>query len=184
MALKTSLGREIINPGLVGENIVYRILKTPVKPAYPNGTEICYSDDYISKLNRMYSLNDMLGKNIEELFEGFKIYNYIMDSPLNNTEGEEILGRILYNSAQAKQWQPFIIDVSNLTDARDIPTAKEYLERVENISPTFNEGRVHAGVLFGLAVAKRGNFVLPFDYDNKVIAVPSQTLIEYFSKQK
>jgi hypothetical protein len=32
-------------------------------------------------------------------------------------------------------------------------------------------------------MAKRGGLVLPFDYDNKVIVIPSQPLIEYFSKK-
>jgi hypothetical protein len=142
MALKTALGKEIIHLGLIGENIDYKVLKIPKNLAYPRGDEIRYSDDYISKLNQMYSLNDMFGEHVEKLAQGRNIEHYIMGSPLNNSEGEDILGYILMNSTKAKQWQPFIIDVPNLTDARDFPTAKEYLERVKNISSTYNEGKI------------------------------------------
>jgi hypothetical protein len=184
MALMTDLGKEIISMGMVGDNIKYEILKSPKKLAYPKGDEVRYSDDYIFKLNELYNMNDMLGNRIEKLAQGYGIEHFVMGSPLNNSEGEDILGHILFNSAKAKQWQPFIIDVPFLKDAKDIPTAKEYLDRVQKISPNYNRGMIDGGLLFGLSVAKRGGFVLPFDYDNKVIIVPSQPLIEYFDRQK
>ena len=43
----TKLGKEIIPVELVGQNASYGILKQPVKPAYPKGNEVRYSDDYI-----------------------------------------------------------------------------------------------------------------------------------------
>ena len=106
-----------------------------------------------------------------------------MGSPLNNSESENILAYMLINSARAGEWQPFIIDVPHLTDT-PIKTAREYLERVESISPQCNKGMMDGGILFGMAVAKRGGLALPIERDNKVVVVPSQAFAEYVAQKK
>lgn len=181
----TKLRKEIIPIELIGQNIRYRVLKNPIKPAYPRGDEIKYFDNYVLGLNDVYSLNDILGERTQEIAKGTRnsIASIVMGSPLNNTEGENTLAYMLMSSAQAGEWQPFVIDVPYLTDT-SIATAKEYLGRVESISSSYNKGMICGGILFGLAVAKRGGLTLPLEYDNKVIVIPSQTFIEYIAQQK
>ena len=60
----TKLGKEII-PILVGQKADYRVLKEPAEPAYPNGDEVRYSDHYISRLNGVYSLSEVLGSHVK-----------------------------------------------------------------------------------------------------------------------
>jgi hypothetical protein len=179
----TKLGKTIIPVELVGRNANYRVLTQPAKMAYPKGNEVRYSDDYIYRLNDTYSLNEVLGKHVKNIAQRRGLERFVMGSPLNNSEGEDILAYILINSAQANSWQPFIIDVPQLTDT-SIQTAREYLERVENISPTYNRGMIEGGILFGLSVAKGGGLALPIEHDNKVIVVPSQRFLEYAAQQK
>jgi len=176
----TRMGKEIIPIELVGKNIDYRVLKTPKKLAYPKGDEVRYSDDYLTRLNNTYSLNDVLGKRTEAIAKRSfdELAHFVMGSPLNNAEGEDILTYMLINSALAGLWQPYIIDVPRLTDTR-IQTAREYLESVEKISPKYNQGMIEGGVIFGLSVAKRGRFALPTEYENNVIVIPSQEFVEY-----
>lgn len=180
----TRLGKEIIPVQLVGQNINYEVLKEP-RTAYPKGDEFRYSDDYLARLNNTYSLSDILGEKIEAIAEGGMdaLAQVVMDSPLRNSEGEDVLGYMLINSVKAGLWQPYIVNVPSLMDAQ-IRTAREYLERVETISPTYNQGKVYAGVLFGLSVAKRGGLALPVEHENKVIAVPSQEFVEYCETRK
>ena len=83
-----------------------------------------------------------------------------------------------YRSANAKLWQPKIINVGALTDIQ-IKTAEVYLESVRKTSPTDNKGKIDAGTIFGIAVAQRGGFALPTKYENNVIVLPSQRFIEY-----
>ncbi|MBP7708280.1 hypothetical protein KA107_01230 [Candidatus Pacearchaeota archaeon] len=179
----TRLGKEIIPVSLIGQNAAYRVLKTPAKPAYPKGNEIRYSDDYLSQLNSVYTLNDILGEHVQAIAEGRNIERFIMGSPLRNTEGEDVLAHMLLRSVRAGEWQPFVIDVPYLTDT-SIDTAKEYLKRVESISPSYNVGKIEGGILFGISVAKRGGFALPVEHDNKVVIIPSQAYLEYAAQQK
>jgi len=179
----TKLGKEVIPAELVGQNVEYTVLKQPAKSAYPSGSELRYSDAYISRLNGTYSLNDILGQNAEKIAQRKGVEQFVMDSPLKNSEGETVLGYMLIRSAQAGQWQPFVIDVPHLTDTR-IKTAEEYLDDVEKISPRYNIGKLDAGLLFGIAVAKRGGLALPIKHDNKVIVVPSQAFVEYIAQHK
>jgi hypothetical protein len=181
----TRSGKKVIPIELVGKNIDYRILKNPKKPAYPDGNEVMYSDDYLARLNSTYSLNDVLGERVKDIADrnSRDIAHLVMGSPLNNSEGEDVLAYMLINSAQSGLWQPFIIDVPKLTDSQ-IQTAKEYLERVESISPTYNKGMIDGGLLFGLSVAKRGGLALPIEHENNVIVVPSQKFVEYCAMKK
>jgi hypothetical protein len=182
----TEIGKEIIPIELVGKNINYKFLKDSQKSAYPKGDEFRYSDDYLARLNNTYFLKDVLSKRIKSIAnrERDGLASFVMGSPLNNSEGEDILAYVLINSAQAELWQPFIIDVPKLTDVPQIKTAREYLERVESISPNYNKGMIHGGILFGLSVAKRGGFVLPTEYENKVIVIPSQEFVKYCKAEK
>lgn len=173
----------IIPVQLVGQNPSYQVLREPNKPAYPNGNEVKYSDDFLARLNEQYSIKEILGKKIETLAQRKGLEHFVMDSPLQNTEGEDVLAYILINSAQAKEWQPFIVYPPMLTDAR-IDTARDYLEKVAKKGPKDNDGMINGGLLFGLAIAIRGQFAIPTEYDNKVIVIPSQTFVEYISKQK
>ena len=184
----TRLGKEIIPSKLVGENKGYWVLKDPTKPAYPDGDEPAYpdgfeggySDDYISRLNETYSIHDIFGKEIIDIAQKRGLERFIMDSPLNNSEGENILARMLTISAQAGEWQPFVVNVPQLTDS-SIKTAGEYLERIQRAN---NFGKVNAGILFGLKVAINGGFALPTEYESRVIAVPSQSFVEYIVQRK
>lgn len=179
----TTLRKQIIPAELVGQNSGYELLKQPSEPTYPQGDEVRYSDDYITRLNDTYSLNDVLGEKAEELAQRKGLAQFVLGSPLKNSEGESILAYMLINSAQAGEWQPMVIDVPQLTDTQ-IATAKEYLERVEVISPRYNKGMIEGGILFGMSVAKRGGLALPVEHDNKVIVVPSQSFVEYIAQQK
>lgn len=179
----TGLGKDIIPAELVGQNIDYRILGKIAKPAYPNGEEVRYSDDYVCSLNRIYSLDEVLGVHVENIAQRRGLERFVMDSPLQNNEGEYILARMLISSAQAGQWQPFIIDVPCLTDT-SIATAEDYLKKIESISPDYHRGMADGGVLCGIAIAKRGGLVLPIEYDNKVVVVPTQAFLEYTAKKK
>ncbi len=176
----TKLGKRIIPIELVGQNVDYRVLKELAIPAYPRGDEIRYSDDYVSKLNDTYSLSEVLGDHTKEIAQRRVLSRFVMSSPLNNSEGEDILSYILINSAQAGLWQPFIVDVPHLTDT-SIQTATKY---IESINCANNIGKVDAGILFGLKVARNGGFALPTEYENKVIVVPSQALLEYAAQRK
>lgn len=180
----TRLGKEIISVGLVGQNAEYKLLKKPEKEAYPEGLEVRYSDDYLTLLNANYSLEDILDSRKKGIAmkKCSDVSHFVMGSPLQNGGGEDALAYMLINSAQAGLWQPFIIDVPKLTDTT-IKTSKEYLQAIEDISPTHNKGRIEAGILFGIARAKRGGFALPTKYDNKVIVIPSQEFIEYCSSK-
>ncbi len=171
----TKLGKEIIPIELVGQNADYRVLTQPAKPAYPKGNEVKYSDDYVSKLDETYSLNEVLGEHAKNIAQRRGLERFVMGSPLKNSEGEDILEYMLINSAQADSWQPFVVDVTHLTDT-SIQTAKEYLQSIEGAS---DFGKVHAGILFGLKVAKYGGLALPTEFENKVIVVPSQRFLEY-----
>jgi len=170
MTNKTELGNDIIPDELVSRSASLREGK--------------YSDDYLSKISQIYSLNDVLGSRIEGLAAGNwnDLHHFTMKSPLRNSEGENILNGILYTTANTKAWQPKIIDVGSLTDTR-IETAEEYLEAVENISPTHNKGMMDGGAIFGIAVAQRRGFAIPTKYENNVVILPSQKFIEYCVQQ-
>ncbi len=176
----TRMGKEIIPIELVGQNVDYRVLKDPQTPSYPPGDEVRYSDDYLARLIENYPLKDVLGERIVAIakrsFDG--LAHFVMGSPLNNSEGEDILAFMLINSALAGLWQPYVMDVPKLTDTQ-IQTARGYLESVEKISPDYNRGMIQGGVLFGLSVAKRSGFALPTEFENKVIVVPSQEFVRY-----
>src|SRR3989344_6687446 len=116
-----------------------------------------YDDAYLSQINSLYSLNDILGERKKGIAKGSwnDLNHFTMGSPLNNTEGEQILNAILYFSAKAGLWQPKIIDVPKLTDTL-IKTSKQYLGAVEVASRV--PGLVVQGSLYGLRVAKTGGF--------------------------
>ena len=181
----TKLGKEIIPAELVGQKASYQVLQQPKKPAYPRGDEARYSDDFLERINGLYSLDELLGSRREGISAGnWNDLNYFtMGSPLENTEGEQILNDILYNSSHAGSWQPKVIDVSALTDTQ-IKSAEEYLEAVAKISPRYNKGMIDGGALFGISNAQRGGFVLPTKLENKVIVLPSQAFIEYIAQQR
>ncbi len=168
---------------MVGQNTDYIVLKEPANPAYPRGTEVRYSDNYVSRLNRTYSLSAVLGAHVNRIAHRKGLERIVIGSPLNNSEGENILAYMLINSAQAGEWQPFVIDVPYLADTQ-IATAKEYLDRIESINLRYNEGKIDGGILFGVAIAKRGGLALPIEHGNKVVVVPSQSFIEYVAQQK
>ena len=181
----TGLGIEIMPVELLGKNPSYRKLAEPKNQAYPNGFESSYSDDYLLRLNQVYSLTAILGEKLESTKKGERLEFLVMDSPLQNTEAEGILARILVNSAQAEEWQPAIIDVSKLTDT-SIKTAEEYLAFIlaMNLRRHDSYGMMDKGVIYGIAKAKNGGFVLPTQIENKVIIVPSQEFVEYFATKK
>lgn len=172
----------IIPLELVGRNLTYHHLRSPAKPAYPRGDEVKYTDDFLLRLNEQYPIKDILGKQIETLAQRKGLEHFVMDSPLQNTEGEDVLAYMLINSAQAQRWQPFIIDVPNLTNT-SIQTANEYLQEIAKKTPESNRGMVEGGLLFGLAMAKRDQLALPIEYDNKVIVLPSQEFVRYIAQK-
>lgn len=178
----TTYGRKVISAELIGQNADLEFLAEPEVPAYPKGNEIIYTDDYLVALNEEYPLNEILAGDVEKIIDRRIIPKYIIDSPLQNSEGEHILDYMLINSARAGEWHPYVVDVSQLTDT-PIKTAVEYLERVDNINPNYNKGKIHGGNLFGLAVAKRSGFALPIVYDEKLIALPSQRFVEFLGER-
>lgn len=181
----TTSGRALIPVQLAGRNASYLALRSPTDPAYPRGDEARYSDDYLLRLNREYPLNDLLGERLRRdirMKDTSTLTRLVMDSLLQNSEGEWTLGRMLISSAEAGVWHPQIIDVPRLTDTQ-IKTASEYLKAVESISPTYGQGMIDGGTLFGISVAKRGGLALPVEYDSKVMVIPSQKFIEYLTTQ-
>lgn len=172
--------RETIPERLVGQAAVYQVIKKPHSQAYPHGNEARYEDDYLRRLNEAYNLTEIPKGKIRQK----EIWHLVMGSPLNNMEGEGVLAWTLRNSVQAGSWQPFIIDVAKLRDADGIETAEDYLKAVDAISPDYNRGMMEGGVLFGLAVAKRGKFILPTKHETRVIAIPSQRFIEYVIEKR
>jgi len=182
----TKLGKEVIPVKLAGQNASYQVLQQSKKPAYPRGDETRYSDDYLAKINCTYSLDNILGQHKDGIKTGKwnDLDDFTMGSPLENSEAEEILNGILYNSAHAGLWQPMIINVSSLTDTQ-IKSAEEYLKTIAETRRTYNKGMIDGGVIFGINVAQRGKFVLPTKLENKVIVLPSQEFVEYcIQKQK
>lgn len=174
------IGKAIIPVNLVGQNIDCRVLKKPARGAYPNGKEVIYSDDYVRRLNETYPLNKVLGENVKDIANKRGLEKFVMDSPLQNSEGEDILAFMLINSAQAESWQPFIVDVARLRDT-EIKTAREYIQSIEESDDL---GKIHAGILFGLKVAKNGQFASVTEYEGKIISIPSQSFVEYVAEQR
>jgi len=176
---KTASGKKIINRDFAGKNIEYRVLKEP-KSAYPKGDEARYSDDYLTRLNESYPLDLIVGKHKKGIKnrKANDINAFIMGSPLESSEAEDILGYALVNSAQADSWQPMIIDVSRLKDT-DIRTAAEYIEEIGNIDESHGQYMMDKGILWGIAHASRGKFAIPIQYENKVIVIPSQEFVEF-----
>ncbi|MFH1052847.1 MAG: hypothetical protein V1740_00350 [Candidatus Woesearchaeota archaeon] len=179
----TDMLKQIIPVTLVGQNIDFNVLSAPADPAYPKGKEVRFLDDYIRELNRVYSLLDILGKKTNRIANGKDVLHYVIGSPLKNVEGEDILRYMLMQSAQAGQWQPFIIDVPHLTDTKK-RTASEYLKSVKQIDTSNTGTMVEANLSFGVAKAMRGNLGLPIEYDNKLVVVPSQTFVEYIAQRR
>jgi hypothetical protein len=112
------------------------------------------------------------------------IYSYVMGSPLEDYEGEKILAYILIESANANQWQPFIINVPFLKDSDGIKTAKQYLDAVERIKKTDCCCYADKRIFFGLSVAKRGELVMPIEYKNNAIIIPSQKFLEFIIEKQ
>lgn len=162
--LTTKMGKWIIPVELLGRNIVYTVLKNPIDPAYPQGDEIRYLDYYVSKLNELYSLSDILGEKRQEIAKGNwdEIKSIVANSPLQNYEGERTLGHMLISSAKAGELQPFVIDVLHLT-GKKIEMAKDHLD--------------------GLGIAQLYGFALRVGDSNKLIVVPSQSFIEYVAQK-
>ena len=181
----TKLSKEIVPVEFVGQNASYQLLQQPKKPAYPRGDEARYSDDFLARINGLYSLDELLGTHKEGIKVGnwTDLNHFTMGSSLENSEGEDILNAILYNSAHAGLWQPRIIDVSTLTDTH-IKSAEEYLGAVKRISPTYHKGMIDGGVISGISNAQRGGFVHLTKLENRVIVLPSQAFIEYVAQQR
>lgn len=180
----TRLGKEIIPVELVGQNASYQILQQSKKASYPRGDEVRYSDDYLSRINYLYPLGEIVGSRREGIVAGKwnDLNHFTMGSPLQNSEGEQVLNHILYSSAHAGLWQPQVIDISELKDTK-IKTSEEYLDAVARLSPRYNERMIDGGVIFGISVAQRGGLVLPTRYESKVIVIPSQKFIEHCIEQ-
>ncbi|MGV8086674.1 MAG: hypothetical protein ACP5N1_03515 [Candidatus Woesearchaeota archaeon] len=156
---------QFIPVDLVGKSSEYTILQSPKNKSHPNGNEVIYSDEYIKKLNEFYPIDKVLGRTIQDIAEGIGLDKLVMGSPLGNSEGENILEYMLMQSAQAKQWQPFVIDVPELLETY-IETAGHYIDAIA-------DGQTNTS----LAVKHR--FALPIAMDNKVMVVPSQEFVEY-----
>ena len=163
-------GREVIPVELVGTDAVLR--------------EGRYNDGYLSRINAMYSLVfEILGARKTEIrrgsWSGFD--HFTMNSPLQNSEGEQVLNAILYASARADVWQPEIIEVPKLTDTT-IRTARKYLKAVEEAYKV--PGMVNQGTLYGIHIARDGGFVNLTNVGENVIVVPNQTFVEYCLQRK
>lgn len=171
MPTKTRLGNEIISLGMIGNHKKYEVLNTPKNPAYPLGDEFLYSDDFLNVINRVYSLKEILGDKRNEIASNDRISEIVMSSG-TSCEGEGVLTNMLRNSALSGIWQPFIIDVPELKNAK-MKTADEYLKRVDEIRST------HRGGGTPLGIVKTSNFALPVKYEQKVIVVPSQEFVEF-----
>jgi len=142
-----------------------------------------YQDDYLSRINQMYSLDRILGERKDGIIRGGggpDLSHFTADSPLKNDEGERILGGILYISALFDIWRPEMIHIESLRDAK-IKTPENYLEAVKAIRPAHSPSKrmANRGRLFGISVAQRGGFVLPTIYKNTVVVLPSQDFVEY-----
>lgn len=207
----TRLGKEIIPVNLVRRNASYKVIGPPRISAYPRGDEVIYTDDYLSRIDSAYPLQECLGRKKGILGGNRQDFNdLVVDSPLQNSEGEEILRHILYNSARRDRWQPKVVDVSALGN---VWTPENYLDEVAKIDPDKafavydidmsldvdagkfstefkkqevrphgpNSKIIHGGdIMIGISVAQKGGAVLLTIYENKVVVIPHQKLIEYF----
>ena len=203
----TKSGYPVIPPGLVGQKVDYKVLKEPARPEYPGVDEVRYSDAYTRKLNEIYSLDDILGESREDLEELDQVEKLIdlfpFEEELEGASGLGIVGLLLNNSAIAGLWQPFIIDVSYLPDSylrclnpkKPIRSAEEYIESVEALRAQYGRGvaerrLVQQGVIitdivhYELSDVKERGLGLLTVHDTKVIALPSQKLVEYFAGEK
>lgn len=175
----TKSGRRIIPVEWVGEMDVYSEITTP-KTVYPTGEEVHYEDAYLQTLTALYSLDSVLGERKRLIAQG----NYggleplVKDFPILGVQ--DVLARILINSAKIGIWQPLIIDIPMLVEHLSIETAKDYLKLVEKTDMKTNSFYEAAKILSGISSAKRGGFVFPTECDGRVIVSPSQDLLEYF----
>jgi len=166
---KIKLGKPVIPPELAGRNICYTLLRTPHHPAYPNGEEFRYSDDYTRRLNELYSTEKILGQRIEVIASSQigDILRFLGNVPLIDGEADlEVLVEILIHSAQGKSWQPYIVDVTMLSNTQ-MRTAKEFLE-----------------VSKGILAVKKSGFALSCEHNNHAIVIPTQEFVEYCFSRK
>jgi len=155
------------------------------------GTKQCirgslYHDAYMNKLNEVYSLKELLEGEKIGIAKGAitALTHSAMGTSLQNREGELVLNAILRESAKAGIWQPYRIDVELLPDTK-IKTAAEYLRRVNAIRPDYDKRTSEdVGMIFGIAVAERNNFVKALDFKDEVIVLPTQEFVEYCQPKK
>ncbi|NOQ56311.1 MAG: hypothetical protein GQ477_05925 [Nanohaloarchaea archaeon] len=125
-----------------------------------------YTDAYLEQINNLYPLDDVVGSRKAGIAKGkWKDLNHFtIGSPLHDSDAEDILNSILYNSANTGIWQPKRIKlVSN-------NTAKEYIEKVDRNDTV------------GIA-KKRGFVYLTSVSDDIVFVLPTQSFVEYCISQ-
>jgi len=188
--MENTFSKDLISSELAGKNIEYKILKDAIDPAHPKADEVRYSDKYISRLNELYPVNEIFGEDIDAVARGNGVAQYMNNILIKNhhnipaIHGKVLLEVILTISANAKQWQPYIFDISNSKNLGEITTAHHYLDKVEKIDSKYRINSEDGLLMCGLAVAKHNNLAIPTVYQNKIIVVPSQTFVEYIANHK
>jgi len=167
MTSKTKLGNLIIPTNLVGQNKVVN--------------EGVYSDNYLSKINLYYDLDVILGNHKSGILEADPkdLDFFTMNAPVDDDCAKKVLQQTLYTSAHAKKWATYNLHHNNPKSVLKGFEKGEFFE--SDISKTFH--------LMGLYHAKESGLVFLTDLKLKcgkkfILAIPSQTFIEYCATKK
>ena len=116
-----------------------------------------YNDDYLNELNRFYSLDEILGKRKEGMLrkEWNAFTSLTMNSPAHNSEAEDILNMVLYNSAKKGAWTAYLYNHSE----PDRCIKNEWAKPIN--------------------MAERAGLILVRPFEKNVVSVPSQYFIDY-----
>lgn len=179
MIQKLSSLRESVPSELIGKNIEYRILAEISNPKYPRAGEVKYSDDYLDFLNEQYPIDFVLGDKIEQIKNKKVPLGRVYQK---NMDGAQVLLSIMEQSIQSEGWHPVIIDYDFYEGFGNAENQLRFAMEKELSQRTF---WWNGPLLFGIETLRRyQGFVQPTIYENKIIAIPTQRVIEYISQQK
>ena len=144
-----------------------------------------YLDDFLVSLNAQYPIDSVIGGFKEGMARGdwVALGHYTSDSPMKNSEGEHPLNAILYMSANAGMWQPWIVKTPP-KDAQNLDTPEKYINAARAKPMNYDIGKIDAGALYGLMRAEKAGFVHLSEHAKNVVVLPTQNLMDYFVQRK
>lgn len=168
---------------LVGKNPELKVLRTPFKGDLPSEEELTYSDDYTRVLDKLLPVAEIFGNAKKPFPEDFnrRLYWSVGNTPFENTESEDVLRGILWRSAGAGIWQPYIQvtsyakqTINELMKIVDMP--KERYTGPGYINPN----PVEMATRFDLTDnGRKLHFAEPIALEDKLILVPTEHLVKY-----